>query len=134
MYKGQDVDIKQVGREQGVRFILEGSVCRSGNRIRITAQLIDARSGLQRYDRDLGDIFAVQDEITRKVTVAVQVEISAGEQVLLWAGGTENLEAWECVVRGNEWLHRNSPEDNQEARCLAERALGIWNRLIAAGD
>ncbi len=127
VYKDQPVDIKQVGREQGVRFVLEGSVRRSGNRIRITAQLIDARSGLhrwaERYDRDLGDIFDVQDEITREVTVAVQVEISAGEQALLWAGGTDNLEAWEFVVRGNECLHRNSPDDNQEARRLATRAL-----------
>ncbi|NIO26011.1 MAG: hypothetical protein GTO32_14645, partial [Gammaproteobacteria bacterium] len=127
VYKGQAIDVKQVGREQGVRYVLEGSVRRSGNRIRITAQLIDARSGrhlwAERYDRDLGDIFDVQDEITRKVTVAVQVEISAGEQARLWAGGTDNLEAWECVVRGNVCLHRNSPEDNQEARRLATCAL-----------
>lgn len=126
-YKGQAIDVRQVGREQGVRFILEGSVRKSGNRIRITAQLIDARRGTHRwadrYDRDLGDIFDVQDEITREVTVAVQVEISAGEQARLWAGGTENLEAWECVVRGNECLHRNSREDNQEARRLARKGL-----------
>ncbi len=127
VYKRQAVDIRQVGREQGVRFVLEGSVRRSGNRIRITAQLVDARSGAhrwaERYDRDLGDIFDVQDEITREVTIAVQVEISAGEQARLWAGGSDNLEAWECVVRGNACLHRNSPEGNQEARHLATLAL-----------
>ena len=127
VYKDQAVDIKQVGREQGVRFILEGSVRRSGNRLRITTQLIDARSGVhrwaERYDRDLGDIFDVQDEITREVTIAVQAEITAGEQARLWAGGTDNVEAWECVVRGNACLHPNSPEDNQEARRLAHRAL-----------
>jgi len=126
-YKGQAVEIRRVGREQGVRFVLEGSVRKSGNRIRITAQLIDTRTGnhrwADRYDRELDDIFVVQDEITREVTIAVQVEISAGEQARLWAGGTDNLNAWECVVRGNEYLHLNSREDNQEARRLAEKAV-----------
>jgi adenylate cyclase len=65
----------------------------------------------------------VQDEITREVAVAVQVEISAGEQARLWAGGTDNLAAWECVVRGNEYLHHNTREDNLEARRLADKAL-----------
>jgi adenylate cyclase len=128
-YKGQAVDIKQVGREQGVQFVLEGSVRKSGNRIRITAQLIDASTGnhrwADRYDRDLIDIFAVQDEITRNVTIAVQVELTAGEQARLWAGGTDNIEAWECVVRGNEYVHRHAHEDNQEARRLADRALSL---------
>jgi len=109
MYKGQAVEIRRVGREQGVRFVLEGSVRKSGNRIRISAQLIDAKTGnhrwADRYDRELDDIFVVQDEITREVTIAIQVEISAGEQARLWAGGTVNLDAWECVVRGNEYLH-----------------------------
>ncbi len=128
-YKGQAVDIRQVGREQGVQFVLEGSVRKSGNRIRITAQLIDASTGnhrwADRYDRDLIDIFAVQDEITRNVTIAVQVELTAGEQARLWAGGTKNIEAWECVVRGNEYVHRHAHEDNQEARRLADRALSL---------
>ncbi len=129
VYKGQAVDIKRVGREQGVRFVLEGSVRRSGNRIRITAQLIDASTGnhrwADRYDRELNDVFAVQDEITRNVTVAVQVELTAGEQARLWAGGTDNIEAWECVVRGNEYAHRHGHADNQEARRLADRALSL---------
>ncbi len=129
VYKGQAVDIKRVGREQGVRFVLEGSVRRSGNRIRITAQLIDASTGnhrwADRYDRELNDVFAVQDEITRNVTVAVQVELTAGEQAHLWAGGTDNIEAWECVVRGNGYAHRHGHADNQEARCLADRALSL---------
>ncbi len=127
VYKGMGVDIKQVGREQGVKFVLEGSVRKSGNQIRITAQLIDARSGnhrwAERYDRELSDIFAVQDEIAKNVTVAVQVELTEGEQARLWAGGTENLEAWECVVRGNELMIHHGRGDNKEARRLAERAL-----------
>ena len=129
VYKGQAIDIKQVGLEQGVRFVLEGSVRRIGNRVRITAQLIDASEGnhrwAERYDRELNDIFAVQDEITRKVTVSIQIELTAGEQALLWAGGTENIEAWECVVRGSELVHRHAQGDNVEARRLADRALSL---------
>ena len=129
VYKGKGVDIKQVGREQGVKFVLEGSVRKSGNQIRITAQLIDASTGnhrwAERYDRKLNDIFAVQDEIAKNVTVAVQVELTAGEQARLWAGGTDNLEAWECVVRGDELMSRHGRGDNEEARRLAEHALSL---------
>jgi TolB-like protein len=129
VYKGQAVDIKQVGREQGVRFVLEGSVRKSGNQIRITAQLIDAITGnhrwAERYDRELSDIFAVQDEIAKNVTVAVQVELTAGEQARLWAGGTDNLDAWECVVQGNELMHRHNRGENAEAQRLAEQAISL---------
>ena len=129
VYKGKAVDIRQVGQEQGVRFVLEGSVRKSGDRVRITGQLIDATTGNHRwadhYDRKLDDIFAVQDEITRNVTVAVQVELTAGEEARLWAGGTNDIEAWECVVRGSEYANRHTHEDNQEARRLAERALSL---------
>jgi adenylate cyclase len=141
IYKGSGVDIKQVGRDQGVRFVLEGSVRKSGNQIRITAQLIDAITGnhrwADRYDRKLNDIFAVQDEIAKNVTVAVQVELTTGEQARLWAGGTDNLEAWECVVRGNELMIHHGRGDNDEARRLAERALlldpGYANAWVLSG-
>jgi len=136
VYKGQAVDIKQVGREQGVRFVLEGSVRKSGNQIRITAQLIDATTGKHRwaehYDRKLDDIFAVQDEIAKNVTVAVQVELTAGEQARLWAGGTDNLNAWECVVRGNELMHRHNRGENAEAQRLAEKAISLDRNYAAA--
>ena len=79
-YKGQAVDVKQVSREQGVRYVLEGSVRKAGNRVRINTQLIDATTGhhiwADRYDRDLDDIFAIQDEITREVIVALDVRLS----------------------------------------------------------
>ena len=82
-YKGQAIDVKEVAHEQGVRYVLEGSVCKGGNRIRITAQLIDATTGHHlwedRYDRDLTDIFAVQDEITHMITVETQVKVTEGE-------------------------------------------------------
>jgi TolB-like protein len=100
-YKGQAVDVKQVSREQGVRYVLEGSVRKAGNRVRVTAQLIDATTGLhlwaERYDRELEDIFAVQDEITREIVTALDVQLREGEQHRVWSRGTSNLEAWECV-------------------------------------
>jgi adenylate cyclase len=128
-YKGQAVDVKQVSREQGVRYVLEGSVRKAGNRVRVTAQLIDATTGhhtwAERYDRDLEDIFAVQDEITREVVVALDVRLSAGEQARFWSSGTKNLEAWECVRLSSELFNQMSPENNLEAQRLCKRALDL---------
>jgi TolB-like protein/Tfp pilus assembly protein PilF len=125
-YKGQAVDVKQVSREQGVRYVLEGSVRKAGNRVRITAQLIDATTGhhlwAERYDRDLEDIFAIQDEITREVVVALDVRLRTGEQARIWSGGTKNVEAWECVRLGMDLLNRMAPEDRIEAQRLLKRA------------
>ena len=135
-YKGQAIDVKQVGREQGVRYVLEGSVQRSGNRLRITAQLIDAASGhhiwAQRYDRVIEDVFAVQDEITREVTSALQVRLTEGEQARLWAGGTKNLEAWEAAIQCPELLHSHRRIDVLPARRLAERALQLDESYASA--
>jgi adenylate cyclase len=135
-YKGQAIDVKQVGREQGVRYVLEGSVQRSGNRLRITAQLIDAASGhhiwAQRYDRVIEDVFAVQDEITREVTSALQVRLTEGEQARLWAGGTNNLEAWEAAIQCPELLHSHRRIDVLPARRLAERALQLDESYASA--
>jgi adenylate cyclase len=128
-YKGHAVDVKQVGREQGVRYVLEGSVQRGGERLRITAQLIDATTGLhiwaQRYDRVVQDVFALQDEITREVTSALQVELTEGENARLWAGGTQSLEAWEAAIQAPELLHSHRRVDVLPARRLAERALEL---------
>jgi adenylate cyclase len=128
-YRGQVVDVKQVSREQGVRYVLEGSVRKSGTRVRVTAQLIDATTGrhlwAERYDRDLEDIFAVQDEITREVVVALDVRLREGEQARIWSGGTRNVEAWECVRLGMEALNQITPEGKIEARRLIERALDL---------
>jgi len=125
-YKGTAVDVKQVSREQGVRYVLEGSVRKAGNRVRVTAQLIDAKTGhhlwAERYDRDLVDIFAVQDEITREVVVALDVRLREGEQARIWSGGTKNVEAWECVRLGQDALNRNKLGDRIEARQLFDRA------------
>ena len=85
-YKGKSVDVRQVSREQGVRYVLEGSVRKAGNRVRVTAQLINGTTGhhiwAERYDRELKDIFAVQDEIMREIVVALDVKLSEGEQAL----------------------------------------------------
>ena len=126
-YKGRAVDVKQVSREQGVRYVLEGSVRKASNRVRVTAQLVDATTGhhlwAERYDRDLEDIFAVQDEITREVVIALDVRLIAGEQARLWSSGTKNLAAWECVRLSLDL--RVTPEDLQEARRLCRRALDL---------
>ena len=134
--KGRAVDVKQVGREQGVRYVLEGSVRRAGDRLRITAQLIDATTGhhlwAQRYDRVMQDVFELQDEITREVTSALQVELTEGEQARLWASGTQNLEAWEIFIQIPELLYSNRREDLLKARQLAEQALELDEHYSAA--
>ncbi len=128
-YKGKAVDVKQVSREQGVRYVLEGSVRKVGNRVRITAQLVDATTGhhlwAERYDRDLEDIFAVQDDITREVVVALDVRLSGGEQARIWSTGTKNLEAWECVRLGMDLVNRGTSEGLLEARQLCKRAVEL---------
>ena len=129
VYKGKAVDVKQVGREQGVRYVLEGSVRKAGNRVRVTAQLIDAMTGhhlwADRYDRKLDDVFEVQDEITGKIIVEMRVQIAEGEEVRRWIGGTDSVQAWESVARGNSIFLSNVREKNIEARRLAEAALNI---------
>ena len=128
-YKGQAVDVNQVSREQGVRYVLEGSVRKAGNRVRVTAQLIDATTGhhlwAERYDRDIEDIFAVQDEITREVVVALDVRLREGEQARIWSGGTKNVDAWECVRLGMAALNRITPEGRIEAERLFKMAIDL---------
>ncbi len=128
-YKGQAVDVRRVGREQGVRYVLEGSVRRAGNRLRITSQLIDADTGnhlwAERYDRTLDDIFALQDEITREVTIAIQVKLTDGEQARIAAAGTKNFDAWELTVKGAALSESDVREDDQKARELFEEAVQL---------
>jgi adenylate cyclase len=135
-YKGRAVDVKQVGREQGVQYVLEGSVRRAGDRLRITAQLIDAITGhhiwAQRYDRVVQDVFELQDEITREVTSALQVELTDGEQAHLWASGTHNLAAWELVIQIQDLLYSHRREETLKARRLAEQALALDDGFAAA--
>ena len=110
-YKGRAVDVRAIGRDLGVRSVLEGSIRRAGNRVRITAQLVDATNGAHlwadRYDRDLTDIFAVQDDVTRRIVDALKVTLSPAEKARLAASGTPNIEAYDCYLRGREILAVN---------------------------
>jgi adenylate cyclase len=107
-YKGRPVDTRTVGRDLGVRSVLEGSVRRAGNRVRITAQLIDAASGghlwAERYDRDLTDLFAVQDDVTRRIVEALKLTLSPAERTRIADSGTRNIDAYDCFLRGREFL------------------------------
>ena len=129
IYKNQAVNIKQVGRDQGVRHVLEGSVRKSGGRVRITAQLIDATTGqhkwAERYDRDLEDIFAVQDEITRNIVAELDIHLLAGEEARFWSSGTENLEAWEYFRRARYLFGSYQTENLPEVKQLVQKALDL---------
>ncbi len=124
VYKGKPTNIQQVGRDLGVRYVLEGSVRKSGDEIRITAQLIDAGTGhhiwAERYDRDLEDIFAVQDEITMTILNALEVELTDGEQALLKKKGTNDLQVYLKLLQGYNYRWNVNPENNLKARQICE--------------
>jgi adenylate cyclase len=130
-YKGKPVKTQVVSEELGVRYILEGSVRKAGNRVRITAQLVDALTGhhlwAERYDRHLGDIFALQDEITMKILTALQVELTAGQQARVYGKGTENFEAYikYLQARGFFTLSGISKEAVALSRQAAEEAIEL---------
>jgi adenylate cyclase len=129
-YKGKSPDIRAVGRELGVRSVLEGSIRRAGNRVRITAQLIDATTGghlwADRYDRDLNDIFAVQDEVTHRIVSALQVALTPREEALLADSPTTNMEAHDLTLRAREILATTiTKETVARAQELLERALKL---------
>ncbi|MBI3304547.1 MAG: hypothetical protein HYZ72_20990, partial [Deltaproteobacteria bacterium] len=109
-YKGKAVKVEEVGRELGVRYVLEGSVRRADDRVRITAQLVDATTGYhlwaERYDRELKDIFALQDEITQKIVFALKVKLTKEEQERFRRYPTDNLEAYDSFLHGLEYFYR----------------------------
>jgi adenylate cyclase len=128
-YKGSAVDVSKVGRELGVRYVLEGSVRRAGNRVRITAQLIEAASGhhlwADRYDRELADVFAVQDEIARSITGAIAPGIIAAEIRQAQRKDPDQLDAWDRTVRAHWHIRRFTREDLAEARRLLTEAIAL---------
>jgi TolB-like protein len=128
-YKGRAIDVKQVGRELGVRYVLEGSVRKAGNRVRITGQLVDAATGnhvwAERYDREVADIFAVQDEITERVVAAIEPELYAAEHFRSQRKLPENLDAWECVIRALSFAGQGTRAGITEAEALCRRAIAI---------
>ncbi len=126
-YKGQSPDLRQVSVELGVRYVLEGSVRKGGNRVRINAQLIDGPTGnhiwAERYDRTLDDIFAVQDEITQEITACIGPEIGQAERDRARMIPPENLDVWERYQRGLWHLYQFNAEDNAEAQRLFRWAI-----------
>ncbi len=126
-YKGKPVKIKQVSEELGVRYVLEGSIQRAEDRLRVTAQLIDALQGhhlwAQRYDRELKDLFALQDDITMKVLNALEVKLTVGE-VANWYK-TDNFEAWSNYTKGFSLINRLTKKDLLESRKLFEQAANL---------
>lgn len=130
VYKGRSVDVREAAKQLGVRYVLEGSVRKSGNRIRITAQLIDAQDGVhlwaERYDRSIDDIFAIQDEITLILATEMQVKLTEGEQARLQYTTTTNVEAWTCWVQGMSHQREAVTKEAQgQARLYWEKALAL---------
>ncbi len=136
LYKGKAVRPEQVSLELGVRYVLEGSVRKVGNRVRITAQLIDATTGYhlwaERYDRELQDIFAVQDEVTQKIVAALQIKLTMGEQVRSKRPPTSNMEAYDYFLRGLEYRSQRTRESNTQARQMFEHAIALDPQFASA--
>jgi adenylate cyclase len=128
-YKGKSVSIKQIAQELGVKYILEGSVQRAGDRIRITAQLIDATTDYhmwsESYDRDLKDIFALQDEITLKLIKTMSIKLTFGEQARISFGEMNNIQALDKFMRGLECFNRFNREGNAQALHFFEQAFKL---------
>ena len=133
-YKDKSISVKRIAKELGVRYILEGSVQRAGERVRITAQLIDATTDYhmwsENYDRNLEDIFSLQDEIAGKLINAMAFTLISGEQARLWEGGTTNIQALDKINRGMESFNRFNQHDNAQARLFFKEA-SILDELSA---
>ena len=126
-YKGKSENISKVAEELGVRYILEGSIRKAGDKLRITAQLIDALSGhhlwAERYDRTLKEIFAVQDDLTKNIITALQVKLTEGEQIHSSSRATDNLQAYLKILQAREMWRKMTKESNILARQMAEEAI-----------
>ncbi len=133
-YKGRAVDVRTVGRELAVRSVLEGSIRRAGHRVRITAQLIDTASGghvwAERYDRDLTDIFAVQDDVTHRIVEALKVTLSPAENARLADSGTPNIEAYDCYLRGRELLGAPAGIGKTKNREILEQSTKFFMKAL----
>ncbi len=128
-YKGKPVKVQQVSEELGVRYVLEGSLQKFSSRIRVNVQLIDAISGrhvwAESYDRDLKDIFRLQDDLILKIASALSVNLTMGEQARVWAEGTKNLEAYLKLMQARAYLYQGNRESNALARRMAEEAIAL---------
>jgi adenylate cyclase len=128
-YKGKTVKVQQVAEDLGVRYVLEGSIQRAGERVRINAQLVDGLTGrhlwAERYDREIGDIFALQDDITNHVVTALEVKLTEGEAARISRRQTDNTKAYELFRRALEHLRRGTKTDNDQARRLFKKAIAL---------
>ena len=128
-YKGKAVKVQDVGADLGVRYVLEGSVRKAGDRIRVSAQLVETATGhhiwAERYDRTLEDVFAVQDELSQEIAAALKVRLSAGEKERLARKPTENMEAYDLLLRGRDEMMRTTREATEKASALFQRALEL---------
>lgn len=135
-YKGKAVDIKRVARELGVRYVLEGSVRKGGNRVRITAQLIDAATGnhiwADRYDGELIDIFALQDEITKKVVAAIEPKLLEAEGIRSQSRSEADLGAWDMVIHANSLFWRLTKTEGEAAISILKQAVGRYPNYAPA--
>src|SRR5213080_5452016 len=129
IYKGKAVHMKQVAAELGVRYVVEGSVRKSGDRVRITAQLNDVATGshlwAERYDRDLADVFAVQDEITESIVAAIEPQLYAAENFRARRKAPGSLDAWDLVMRALSHYWRVTRQDHVVAQALLEKAIAL---------
>ena len=128
-YKGKAVHLKQIAEELGVGYVVEGSVRKEGGRVRITAQLNDVTTGshiwAERYDRDIADVFAVQDEITEAIVAAIEPQLYAAENFRAQREAPGSLDAWDLVMRGLSYYWRLTRQDNVVAQALLEKATAI---------
>jgi TolB-like protein/Flp pilus assembly protein TadD len=128
-YKDRAVKVQEVGRELGAQYVLEGSVRKAGDRVRINAQLVDTLSGrhlwADRYDREITDVCALQDEVVQKIVAALAIELTAGEEERLSRAAKANPEAYDMLLRGLERLRRYTRETNAEAREYFEKAIAL---------
>ena len=135
-YKGKAVDVRKVGQELGVRYVMEGSIQRVPDRIRINVQLIEAATGRhlwsERYDRPAADIFEVQDDITHRIVTELDVALLHGEEARVWRRSTQSREAYELYLRAREHYDRYTKEDIAQSHTLLERALEIDPKFTIA--
>jgi TolB-like protein len=135
-YRDTAVDVRTVARELGARYVMEGSVRKAGNRVRVTAQLIDGETGnhiwADRYDRELNDIFALQDELTVAIVGAIEPEMGRAEQERVERKPPQNLDAWDCYHQGMASLHRRTKDDMGIARGLFRKAMSLDGRFAPA--
>jgi adenylate cyclase len=129
VYKGKSIKVQQVSKDLGVKYVLDGGVQRTGKRVRITAQLIDTKTGYhlwsENYDREIEDIFKLQDEVTRKLIDTMHIKLTFGVQARLWSGLPTNIQAYDRLSQGLHYFQRHNEKDNRQAQHFFKEAIKI---------